>query len=42
VIEAAARLGTADELTVDDPTAANALCSFVHGYVTLDLADHFR
>ena len=42
VIEAAARLGTSGTLTTDDPTAtAGALWSFVHGYITLELANHF-
>lgn len=42
VIEAAARLGGGTELAIDDPAAAaGALWSFVHGFVTLDLANHF-
>lgn len=42
VIEATERLGTVAGLTIDDPTAAaGALWSFVHGYITLDLANHF-
>lgn len=42
VIEAAARLSTVAGLTIDDPVAAaGALWSFVHGYITLDLANHF-
>ncbi|HVK28824.1 MAG TPA: TetR/AcrR family transcriptional regulator [Nocardioides sp.] len=42
VLEAAARLGTSGRLTVDDPAvAAGALWSFVHGYITLELASHF-
>lgn len=42
VIEAAARLGTDGGLTVEDPTAAaGALWSFVHGYITLELSNHF-
>ncbi len=42
VIEAAARLGTIGGLTVEDPTAAaGALWSFVHGYITLELSNHF-
>jgi AcrR family transcriptional regulator len=42
VIEAAVRLGTVGGLTIDDPTAAaGALWSFVHGYITLELANHF-
>lgn len=42
VIEAAARLGTVPGLDVDDPAAAaGQLWSFVHGFITLDLANHF-
>lgn len=42
VIEAAARLGTVGGLTVEDPmAAAGALWSFVHGYITLELSNHF-
>ncbi|TCJ23938.1 TetR/AcrR family transcriptional regulator [Nocardioides jejuensis] len=42
VIAAAARLGVDGGLAVEDPrAAAGALWSFVHGYVSLDLANHF-
>ena len=42
VIEAAERLRNADGLTIDDPTAAaGALWSFVHGYISLERANHF-
>jgi AcrR family transcriptional regulator len=42
VVEAAERLGTVAGLTVENPAAAaGALWSFVHGYVSLDLANHF-
>ncbi|WP_442939962.1 TetR-like C-terminal domain-containing protein [Nocardioides sp. B-3] len=42
MIEAARRLGAAGELTLEDPNAAaGALWSFVHGYITLELAGHF-
>jgi AcrR family transcriptional regulator len=42
VIEAAERLGIDSGLTVEDPTAAaGALWSFVHGYITLELSNHF-
>lgn len=42
VTEAAARLGVSAGLSIDDPTAAaGALWSFVHGYITLELASHF-
>ncbi len=41
VTEAAARLDTSG-FTVNDPKAvAGALWSFVHGYITLELANHF-
>jgi AcrR family transcriptional regulator len=42
VVEAAARLATGDNLTINDPMAvAGALWSFVHGYIMLELANHF-
>jgi AcrR family transcriptional regulator len=42
VVAAAARLGADGGLTVEDPrAAAGALWSFVHGYITLELAGHF-
>ena len=42
VIGAAARLGASNGLAVTDPSAAaGALWSFVHGYITLELANHF-
>lgn len=42
VVAAAQRLGTDAGLTVEDPAAAaGALWSFVHGFVSLDLANHF-
>ena len=42
VIEAAERLRNADGFTIDDPTAAaGALWSFVHGYISLELSNHF-
>jgi hypothetical protein len=42
VIEACARLAAADRVTINDPRAvAAALWSFVHGYITLELANHF-
>lgn len=42
VVEATERLGTVAELTIEDPAAAaGALWSFVHGYVSLELANHF-
>lgn len=42
VVEAAARLGTDGGLTIDDPAvAAGALWSFVHGYISLELSNHF-
>jgi AcrR family transcriptional regulator len=42
VIAAAARLGTGGNLTINDPAAAaGALWSYVHGYITLELANHF-
>ncbi len=42
ITEACARLATSDRVEVDDPTAAaSALWSYVHGYITLELADHF-
>ena len=42
VVEAAARLGSAQGLAVADPVAAaGALWSFVHGYISLELANHF-
>lgn len=42
VIAAAARLGVDGGLAVEDPrAAAGALWSFVHGYVSLELANHF-
>lgn len=42
VVAATARTGTQGGLAIDDPTAAaGALWSFVHGYITLELANHF-
>lgn len=42
VVEATTRLSTAGELTIDNPrAAAGAMWSYVHGYITLDLANHF-
>lgn len=42
VIEAAGRLRASTGLEITDPTAAaGALWSFVHGYITLELASHF-
>lgn len=42
VIEAAERLGTVGELTIDHPAAAaGAMWSYVHGYITLELSNHF-
>jgi len=42
VTEAAARLGASEGVVVNDPNAAaGALWSFVHGYITLELASHF-
>lgn len=42
VVEAAARLEIAGGLTIEDPiAAAGALWSFVHGYISLDLSNHF-
>lgn len=42
VVTATARTGTQGALAIDDPTAAaGALWSFVHGYITLELANHF-
>jgi len=42
VTRAAARLGTSGGLSVNDPTVvAGALWSSVHGYITLELANHF-
>jgi len=42
VTEAAARLSVSAGLAINDPTAAaGALWSFVHGYITLELASHF-
>lgn len=42
VVAAAARLGATDDFTMEHPTAAaGALWSYVHGYITLELANHF-
>lgn len=42
VTDACIRLGTAGSVTIEDPTVvAGALWSFVHGYNTLELANHF-
>lgn len=42
VVEAAKRLGTGGGLSIEEPTAAaGALWSFVHGYISLELAGHF-
>jgi AcrR family transcriptional regulator len=42
VTEACARLATWGPVTINDPEAvAGALWSFVHGYITLELANHF-
>ncbi|MEV0699979.1 TetR/AcrR family transcriptional regulator [Saccharopolyspora sp. NPDC050389] len=42
VVEACARIAASDRVEMDDPTAvASALWSYVHGYITLELADHF-
>jgi AcrR family transcriptional regulator len=42
VTEAAARLGASGSLTADDPRqVAGALWSYMHGYITLELANQF-
>ncbi|HWU23056.1 MAG TPA: TetR/AcrR family transcriptional regulator [Nocardioides sp.] len=42
VVDAATRLQAAGDLAITDPLAvAGALWSFVHGYITLELANHF-
>lgn len=42
VTDACIRLGASEQVTINDPFAvAGALWSFVHGYVTLELANHF-
>jgi AcrR family transcriptional regulator len=42
VTAATARLDGVGELAIDDPmAAAGSLWSFVHGYIILELADHF-
>lgn len=42
VVEAVTRLGTVGGLAVEDPrAAAGALWSFVHGYIALELSQHF-
>lgn len=42
VTDTCARLAASGRATIDDPRAvAGALWSFVHGYITLELANHF-
>lgn len=42
VTDACARLGASGPVTVNDPAAtAGAMWSFVHGYISLELANHF-
>ncbi|MBQ9056462.1 TetR/AcrR family transcriptional regulator [Rhodococcus sp. (in: high G+C Gram-positive bacteria)] len=42
IVDACARLGASGRVSINDPgAAAGALWSFVHGYISLDLAHHF-
>lgn len=42
IVEACARVAASDRFEATDPDAlASSLWSFVHGYITLELADHF-